>query len=98
MPPPEHPSIAETIALGLLQGPAELLPISSSAHVALGPCLLRWSHSELSGEVRKEVEVALHAGTALALVAGGEGRGRHWLGLLALLPPARGPVDLEGAL
>jgi undecaprenyl-diphosphatase len=94
MPPPE-PSLPETIALGLLQGPAELLPISSSAHVELVPWLLGWSHAELPGEVRKEVEVALHAGTALALVAGGEGRARRWLGIVALGPPALAALALE---
>jgi undecaprenyl-diphosphatase len=98
MRPPDRPSLAETVALGLLQGPAELLPISSSAHVELIPWLLRWQHAALPGDVRKEVEVALHAGTALALVAGGEGRGRHWLGLLALAPPALAAVALERAI
>jgi undecaprenyl-diphosphatase len=98
MPRPDRPHLAETIALGLLQGPAELLPISSSAHVELVPWLLGWRHAELPGDVRKEIEVALHAGTALALVAGGEGRGRHWLGLLALGLPALAAVTLERAI
>lgn len=66
MPAPE-PSLAETVALGLLHGPAELLPVSSSAHVALIPHLLGWRHARLPGDVRKEVEVALHAGSLLAL-------------------------------
>jgi undecaprenyl-diphosphatase len=95
MRPPEHPSVAETIALGLLQGPAELLPISSSAHVALVPWLFGWRHAGLAGDARKEVEVALHAGTALALVAGGEGRSRQWLGAIALGPPALAAVAFE---
>jgi undecaprenyl-diphosphatase len=60
---------AETIALGLLQGPAELLPVSSSAHVGLLPWALGWRHAALPSHARKEVEVALHAGTALALAA-----------------------------
>jgi undecaprenyl-diphosphatase len=98
MRPSERPSLAETVALGLLQGPAELLPISSSAHVELVPWLLRWTHAELPGDVRKEIEVALHAGTAIALVAGGEGRARHWLGLVALVPPAVAAVTLERAI
>src|SRR3954447_1081525 len=97
MPPPD-PAACETIVLGLLQGPAELLPISSSAHVGLVPWLMRWRHAELPGEVRKEVEVALHAGTALALVAGGEGRARRWLGIVALGPPALAAVALERAI
>jgi undecaprenyl-diphosphatase len=52
----------------LLQGPAELLPISSSAHIALVPWLLRWRYGELEPELRKSFEVALHAGTAAALL------------------------------
>ena len=58
------PRADEAVLLGLLQGPAELLPISSSAHVGL---LLHWRHPSLSGAARKEIEVALHAGTALVL-------------------------------
>jgi undecaprenyl-diphosphatase len=56
------------VALGLLQGPAELLPISSSGHLVLVPSLLRWSYVELDDELRKAFEVALHAGTAIALL------------------------------
>jgi undecaprenyl-diphosphatase len=54
---------AEAVALGLLQGPAELLPISSSAHVGLALDRLG-----IGGAARKEFEVALHAGSALALI------------------------------
>ena len=61
-----QPRLTQALALGLLHGPAELLPISSSAHVALVPWLLRWDYGELDPEVRKEFEVALHAGTAAA--------------------------------
>src|SRR4051812_11718998 len=58
----------EAAALGLLQGPAELLPVSSSGHLVLVPALLGWSYVELDDELRKSFEVALHAGTALALL------------------------------
>src|SRR3954451_21168268 len=61
---------AEVVALGLVQGPAELLPISSSGHVAALPWLLGWEHAQLDGARRKEVEVALHTGGALALLVG----------------------------
>src|SRR3954467_13050805 len=61
---------AEVVALGLVQGPAELLPISSSGHVAALPLLLGWEHADLAGARRKEVEVALHAGGAFGLVVG----------------------------
>lgn len=65
---PSKPRLTQAISLGLLHGPAELLPISSSAHVALVPWLLRWDYGELDPELRKEFEVALHAGTAAALL------------------------------
>jgi undecaprenyl-diphosphatase len=60
----------DAIALGLLHGPAELLPVSSSGHVALVPWLCGWPYSRLDGELRKAFEVALHAGTAAALLVG----------------------------
>jgi undecaprenyl-diphosphatase len=60
--------VGQAAALGALHGPAELLPISSSGHVTIVPWLLGWSYRELDGELRKSFEVALHAGTAAALV------------------------------
>jgi undecaprenyl-diphosphatase len=71
---------AQAVLLGLLHGPAELLPVSSSGHVAAVPWLLGWQIARWPGERRKELEVALHAGTALAL-------GRELL-------PARGELAL----
>jgi undecaprenyl-diphosphatase len=56
------------VALGLAHGPTELLPISSSAHTILIPWLANWSYAELDPELRKSFEVALHAGTAAALL------------------------------
>jgi undecaprenyl-diphosphatase len=44
------------------------LPISSSGHLVLVPALLGWSYVELDDELRKSFEVALHAGTAFALL------------------------------
>jgi undecaprenyl-diphosphatase len=61
---------AEVVVLGLVQGPAELLPVSSSGHVAALPILLGWQHADLEGARRKEVEVALHTGGAVALLVG----------------------------
>jgi undecaprenyl-diphosphatase len=52
-------------ALGALHGPAELVPVSSSAHVALAAWLVGWG--DASGARRKELEVLLHAGTGVAL-------------------------------
>src|SRR5713101_5987507 len=58
------------IALGLIQGPAELLPVSSSAHLTLVPKLAGWDWERLDPEMRKSFEVALHAGAAAALLIG----------------------------
>jgi undecaprenyl-diphosphatase len=68
MPPPLRPGHA--LVLGALHGPTELLPVSSSAHTTLVPWLLGWPYAELDAEVRKAFEVALHAGTAAALLLG----------------------------
>jgi undecaprenyl-diphosphatase len=87
--PPAEPGVLETVALGLVQGPAELLPISSSAHIGL---LLR---RDLSPAVRKEVEVALHAGTALALAVASRGRPRFALLIAATAPPALAGLAFE---
>jgi undecaprenyl-diphosphatase len=62
------PSLRHALALGLLHGPTELLPISSSAHTTLVPWLAGWSYGELDTSERKAFEVALHAGTAMALL------------------------------
>lgn len=61
---------AHAIALGIVQGPAELLPVSSSAHIVLVPWLAGWDWERLDPEVRKSFEVALHGGAALALLIG----------------------------
>ena len=55
------------MALGLVQGPTELLPISSSGHVVLLPALLGWPYQHVEPAHRKAFEVALHAGTAAGL-------------------------------
>jgi len=96
---------AEAALLGLLHGPAELLPVSSSGHVAALPWLLGWEVAGWDGERRKELEVALHAGTAAALllVLRGEiaatltglDRRRAALLVAALVPPAVAGLALE---
>lgn len=60
--------LRHALVLGLVQGPTELLPVSSSAHAALLPGLLGWEEAELDREARNGLEVALHAGTAAALL------------------------------
>ncbi len=60
-------SLRDALALGLMQGPTELLPVSSSAHTALVPWLAGWRYAELDRELRKTFEVALHTGAGLAI-------------------------------
>jgi undecaprenyl-diphosphatase len=60
----------QALALGIVQGPTELLPVSSSAHLRLVPWLLGWEHERIDAEHRKAFEVAVHGGAALALMIG----------------------------
>ena len=83
-------SYLQAIILGAVQGLAEFLPISSSAHLILVPWLLKWQDPGLA------FDVALHLGTLLALliyyrdewiamarsVAGGQSAERRLLQLL----------------
>ena len=66
----ETPDLAQAVALGLVQGPTELLPVSSSAHLTLVPWLAGWDWEQLDPEIRKSFEVALHTGAAAALLIG----------------------------
>jgi undecaprenyl-diphosphatase len=66
--PPPSLSLHHAVALGLLHGPTELLPVSSSGHTTLVPWLAGWPYNELDPRARKSFEVALHAGTAAALL------------------------------
>ena len=61
---------SRAVALGVIQGPAELLPVSSSAHLSLVPWLAGWEWDRFDPELRKSFEVALHAGAAGALLVG----------------------------
>jgi len=56
-------SYFHSIVLGLLQGLGEFLPISSSAHLTLAPWLFNWPDPGLT------FDVALHAGTLVAILA-----------------------------
>ena len=62
--------LGEAVALGAIQGPTELLPVSSSGHLVLVPSTLGWRYRDLDPELRKSFEVALHAGGAVALLIG----------------------------
>jgi undecaprenyl-diphosphatase len=93
------------VALGILHGPTELLPVSSSGHTTLVPWLLGWDYAELDPELRKAFEVALHAGTAAALLIGLRDevseairhfdRRRAAIVALSFLPPAIAGYTLE---
>ena len=61
---------SRAMVLGAVQGPTELLPVSSSAHLTLVPWLVGWDEEERDPELQKSFEVALHAGAAAALLIG----------------------------
>ncbi len=54
-------TVFQAIVLGVVQGLTELLPVSSSAHLALTPYFLGWKDPGLA------FDVALHLGTLIAL-------------------------------
>jgi undecaprenyl-diphosphatase len=91
-----HRTDAEALALGLIHGPVEMVPVSSSGHVAALPWLLGWEIAGWDGARRKELEVALHTGSAVALVLLlRPKRVRPRLLAVALLPPAATGLALE---
>jgi undecaprenyl-diphosphatase len=55
-------TVFQALVLGILQGFAEFLPISSSAHLALAPWVFGWPEPGLA------VDVALHVGTLVAVL------------------------------
>jgi undecaprenyl-diphosphatase len=66
-PSPSDPDLAlmtplQALVLGIIQGLAEFLPISSSAHLVLAPWLFGWEDPGLA------FDVALHVGTLFALL------------------------------
>ena len=73
----------QAAVLGAVQGLTELLPISSSAHLYLVPTLLGWPYAGVA------YDVAMHAGTLLALVVAFLG---DWLALLKGLTGPQGPA------
>ena len=54
-------TLLQSLILGILQGLAEFLPISSSAHLTLAPWIFGWQDPGLA------FDVALHGGTLVAL-------------------------------
>ena len=55
-------TVFQAIVLGIIQGLAEFLPVSSSAHLTLAPFFFGWKDPGLA------FDVALHSGTLVALV------------------------------
>lgn len=91
-------TVGQALALGVLQGPAELLPISSSAHTTAIPWLLGWRYSDLDPELRKSFEVALHAGGVVGMVIARRGEIWRWLDPRAwpVIAAASGPPAVVG--
>lgn len=96
----------QAIALGVLQGLTEFIPVSSSGHLVLVPYVLGWPRPGLA------FDVALHTGTAGAIVlyfrtelagmaravlrGGRTQEGRLYRRLLVLLAVASVPVAVVG--
>jgi undecaprenyl-diphosphatase len=55
-------TVFQALVLGVLQGLAEFLPISSSAHLSLAPWLFGWTDPGLA------FDVSLHVGTLIAVL------------------------------
>jgi len=55
-------TIFQALVLGIIQGLTELLPVSSSAHLAVFPWIFNWK------EIPESFDIALHFGTLLAIV------------------------------
>jgi undecaprenyl-diphosphatase len=96
--------LREAVALGAIEGVTEVLPVSSSAHLALIPWLLDWRYARLEPELRKTTEATLHLGAAAGLLAAraGELRGvdreRAEVIVLAQLAPALAGAALQRPL
>ncbi|HEY1774525.1 MAG TPA: undecaprenyl-diphosphate phosphatase [Solirubrobacteraceae bacterium] len=89
-------TLPQAVALGLLHGPAELAPVSSSAHTTLLAWRRGWGYGELEPAARKRFEVALHAGTAVATLW--RARGALTDTPVSALVAASLPPALAGAL
>jgi undecaprenyl-diphosphatase len=58
----------QALALGVVQGATELLPVSSSGHLILLPWAAGWHYLEEHPDFNKTFDVALHLGTLVAVV------------------------------
>lgn len=62
-------SLLEALLLGVVQGLTEFLPISSSGHLILVPWLQEYTFLEENDAFHKTFDVALHAGTLVAVLS-----------------------------
>lgn len=60
--------IVHAVILGLVQGLAEFLPISSSGHLLLVPWLFGWDDFAGDPGIKKAFDVSLHIGTLVAVI------------------------------
>lgn len=60
-------TLIQSIVLGLVQGLTEFLPVSSSGHLVLVPWLFGWNLN-MSADLNKTFDVALHLGTFIAVL------------------------------
>lgn len=92
-PPPPAPSLdlISAVILGIVQGVAEFLPISSSGHLAIGQALL--DVDPAVGGLK--LNVLLHAGTLLAVLVVFR---RDLWELLASLTPGAGPSNARAGV
>jgi len=61
-------TLAQALALAVLQGVSELFPVSSLGHTILVPAVLHWQNVNRSSPSFLAFVVVLHLGTALALL------------------------------
>jgi undecaprenyl-diphosphatase len=66
---PDALTNAQALALGVVQGLTELLPISSSGHLILVPWASDWTYLEENDRFNQTFDVALHLGTLVAVAA-----------------------------
>src|SRR2546423_2603439 len=61
--------IIHAVILGIVQGLAEFLPISSSGHLIIVPWLFGWHDFAGKQSLEKAFDTALHIGTTVAVIA-----------------------------
>src|SRR5579875_623515 len=75
-------TITQALLLALIQGVGELFPVSSLGHTILVPAILHWNRIDRADPGFLAFVVALHLGTALALVVFYR---RDWIAIVGAL-------------